>query len=710
MKDLKPFSPVLIILAILGCLATPSYAQQLSPPEYQVKDRMGINVTSGQVVVEIDTLTIGGERGLSHKVASYSSNFIQQNAGGAYVGIYDMYFGAAVYTKIFSSAGGTRYRNVDAFSPHSPGDHFRDTDNGIWVMRVHDHLGSQDFKVIAGGYARGYFFSDSGSYVYEALRDKRHKLEIPAGKPGHLLWTKPDGTQTWFLRGLSNITARTKGYIEKIVYPNGFTIYVTRNVGNSAGLNSIETNTGFQLKYNYVFDNTVSYGVGSGNTWSENPPESNSTWTSNNAKSIVGLNTAIERCTTSQPGVCVAAGDTCPAFFAGSGQSCTTLGNAWPTASFSWPKGMPRALFFGENKYTAKDAAGRTTEVNLKAFDKYLSETGTPISSQPAYPVGKAFVPRIQSIKPAGSSVPTVSYTFKNYPEWITEEINWKGPVDNSIMPGAYSYSIPGETALVLTATGVNGSAVYDRPRYSEVFPNPTQYVGADGITVKSLKDIAGGLLFVRSIESVTTFYDSYRNLPAYQHTDLNKKEYRYDDRGNLIKIITHPTESGTNPATTVVEADYPDDGECTNPKTCNRPNWISDAKSNRTLYTYHEASGQVATVTQPPNERGIAAQIRYGYEQHYAQYLNHNNQKVPAQDPIWLKTSERYCVNSAYLSGSCAAADEVVKTFQYDSDNLFLTSVTVSDPGTGQTQTTCYEYDIYGNTIGKTSAKGACN
>ena len=72
-------------LSTLCCLvswAAPLSAQQLPPPI----DRMGVNATSGQVVVEIDTLAIGGERGLSHKVASYNSNFIQQNGDGGFVG------------------------------------------------------------------------------------------------------------------------------------------------------------------------------------------------------------------------------------------------------------------------------------------------------------------------------------------------------------------------------------------------------------------------------------------------------------------------------------------------------------------------------------------------------------------------------------------------------------------------------------------------
>ncbi len=76
-------------LSTFCCLvswAAPLSAQQLPPPEYQVIDRMGVNATSGQVVVEIDTLAIGGERGLSHKVASYNSNFIQQNGDGGFVG------------------------------------------------------------------------------------------------------------------------------------------------------------------------------------------------------------------------------------------------------------------------------------------------------------------------------------------------------------------------------------------------------------------------------------------------------------------------------------------------------------------------------------------------------------------------------------------------------------------------------------------------
>lgn len=557
-------------------------------------------------------------------------------------------------------------------------------------MRVHDHQDTVDFKIMYNAYARGYFPSNTSSYFYEALGDKRHKLTVPSGVQGYLLWTKPDGTRVWYKRGISSVNARSKGYIEKTEFPSGFTLYYNRTPGISAAIDSVSTNTGFQLKYNFAIDYTESYGIAPGNKWHENPPENNATWTSHNPHSVVGINSAVEYCSPDRAVVCVSAENSCPSLSAGAGQSCARLSNEWPTATFSWPKGMPRAVFFGESTYSVTDAKGRVTEINLEAYDKYANENGQPISDQP---VGQAFVPRIKSIKPAHSKQPTVSYTYKNHPRLQTSDIRWSQRAQSGVMPGGYIYSVPGDTALVDTARGIKGGVTYTKGYYEDIFPYPVKYPAADRVVVAKLHRLLGGLMYVESFSELVTFEQDYRNFPYLNvSADEPPKRYHYDSRGNLGRIVYQGSEGGSF----FVEARYPATEECNNPKTCNKPLWVKDARGNVTHFSYHAESGQVESTTSPENEHGVAAQIRYEYAQHYAKYHDSSGLLRTADDPIWLLAAEKYCINSAYVSGACAKGDEVVTRYRYESDNLFLTSVSVRDPFSVTTRTSCYEYDKY--------------
>lgn len=80
--DVRQIQRLLVAITFGGMLFNSANAGQLAPPKYQVVDEMGVNAHSGQVVVGIDTVSIGGERGLAHTVSSSTSNFIQQNTGG----------------------------------------------------------------------------------------------------------------------------------------------------------------------------------------------------------------------------------------------------------------------------------------------------------------------------------------------------------------------------------------------------------------------------------------------------------------------------------------------------------------------------------------------------------------------------------------------------------------------------------------------------
>ncbi len=150
----------------------------------------------------------------------------------------------------------------------------------------------------------------------------------------------------------------------------------------------------------------------------------------------------------------------------------------------------------------------------------------------------------------------------------------------------------------------------------------------------------------------------------------------------------------------THIEAQYPGNCSPTTRKTCNQAEWIADAKGNRTYYSYHPQSGQVATITSPPDRNGHQAQTRYEYTQLSARYFDNSGTRITGS-PIWMKSAEKYCINSNY-AGSCEAGDEVVTQFEYNHDNLRLTGTTVTADGV--TLRTCYQYDRFGNQIGKTT------
>lgn len=69
---------------------------------------------------------------------------------------------------------------------------------------------------------------------------------------------------------------------------------------------------------------------------------------------------------------------------------------------------------------------------------------------------------------------------------------------------------------------------------------------------------------------------------------------------------------------------------------------------------------------------------------------------------PIWMRTAEKFCIDSNYSYG-CQGADEVIKRFEYNHDNLQLSGMTETSPQ-GVTRRTCFRYDRFGNQIGITT------
>lgn len=660
-------------------------ATQLAPPKFNVEDKFGINIPNGQVATRVETVSIGGEAGLKHSISTHTSNFLLR--GGFYTtGTNDIYGGNARYEQV---ADQNTYYVKDALGC------VNDCNNGFYVMRVHDHEGSMDFKVKIGTAVIGYASNATSGYTYEAMSDARHTLEIPTDRPGYLVWTKPNGTKVWYMRALAATQASSTGYLEKIIYPNGLVLTFHRDVGNDTVL-GVTTNTGFQLKYNYVKDASPNQGIGSNNNNISIPAENTFNWSLNNPKTVVAINNAVEQCENTQDKICVGFRDSCPVLIGG--QSCRKLASQWPVGKFNWPVGMPRRFYFGENFFDVINSAGRVTRFRVKAFDTAIDENGNVPTSIPA---NYNFVPRIVGVTPAGAVAETVTYNYINY-------FNNDGPGDfwHSF------YIVPGEVGYISKAKGVVGEVGYEKSR-TGWSPGSNPYAvearGADGISVVQRRDLLGAYYKISNLDGDIYFEESYRNFPVRRVPKKGPTEdYIYGARGNLIKIIYNNGSSNSS----YIEAGFP--ASCTNPKTCNQAEWIEDAKRNRTTYTYHPESGQVASITYPANKRGYRAQTRFKYEQKYAKYYVAPGNKVQSTDPIWLKTEESYCTDGNTTSdGSCAQNDKVLTAYEYNNDNLLMTGMTVTSQKDGKTLRTCYQYDIYGNRIGETQPKAnlsSCN
>jgi RHS repeat-associated protein len=178
-----------------------------------------------------------------------------------------------------------------------------------------------------------------------------------------------------------------------------------------------------------------------------------------------------------------------------------------------------------------------------------------------------------------------------------------------------------------------------------------------------------------------------------------NYTDYGYDSRGNLTGV-TQVAKSGSGLANIVTTASY--DATCANPKTCNKPNSVTDERGAVTSYTYDATHGGVLTVTSPvPTSGAVQPQSRISYTPLYAWYKNSAGTIVQAAGPIYLPTATSQCAATA----SCAGAADEVKTatgYQAGSSgvasNLLPLTVT-SGAGDGSlSATTAMTYDQYGN------------
>ncbi len=616
-----------------------SQAADIERPRTEIVDKFGVNVATGQVTQSLNTVSIGGPMGLSHRISIYANEFQYVNMRGFNDNMRQI----------------TRYVHLSQNPNYSP----------QAVLSVSDGADSAQFRVEVNGVRVEQFAGTPQPYTYIAVGDERNSLVVN----GALLeWTKPDGTVVTFTRTVG-AHASAQGLLSEIVYPNGYTITIT------PGGVGIQSNTGFQLKSIYGSDTRPMGKPNNLNLINVHPATTSqaSGWSTANPIQIVAINNALEFCVPTD-------------------QVCS-LNIAWPTATFDWPAGMPRTMYIGESTISITDAAGGITKYRFLAHDLALSESGLV---QECCVPDTEYSPRLVGVTPAGSQSEQFTYAFRNVFVYNSNYFGtWVHRAQNS--------------GVITHATHISKNTSYSmfQDYMGSTRTNSTSGGGITNVVLSAQYGNPDAISYAVVDDGRINFESSARNWP----TDFYKREefgvperYEYDARGNLTKVSRG---QGGN-YVTYREAKYADSCTTANRKYCNQAEWIKDARGNVTNYTYHAPSGQLQSVTYPPNKHGIRAQTRYDYGEFHARYLN-GSSKISGT-AIWLKTSEKHCMNSASTGSGCTGGDEVVTEFEYKHDNLLLTGMTVTEPpfplGSGTTLRTCFKYDIYGNQIGKTQPK----
>ncbi len=635
-----------LLVCLLGTNTALSY--EIAPPKYNIVDRMGVNMATGQVQVSQTDLAIGGEQGLSHTVSRHSSEF--------FGGFNDNFKGLAA-SKIHLAGG--------------------DVSSQFGIVRVSGNGATEDFRYTLSG----------NTYIYTALNDPRNSLEFLSGTG--LVFTQADGTKNIYAqayRGGATITSYRPTNaatlrLNRIVYPTG--LQVTINYKNSALVNdypavsSVRTNTGFQLKYQYVDDNRPLSSAKRNSTMEASMTANSLSWSRGNPKHIVALNNAYEHCDVSL-------------------SFCNT-NQAWPTVTYQWPAGMPRAMAVGQSTFSITDPEGRTTYYHHTGIDKSLQlPNGTWLAG--ILPNTKS-EPRITSIDSPDNS--PVVYEYENrvlsgctpsceggglgfsLPRWF--------PNGYGILTDASHDSETQNYTLVQSANGsdtINASGGYKAI-------NRTLHNNQLG-TIREIDT------FDLTVRREDTFYNRIRDI--YNKRTGLYTEYEYDSRLNITAIKENDVGyfGSPNHEVTLSAASYPSACNTANRKYCNKATWVRDANGHQTDYTYHAASGMVASVTQPADKRGVRPQRRYYYVQ-----------KVPTHSgadhsPIWVLDKEEFCRNSSASNGNCSGNDETVIKYQYELKNLLLIGKAIT--AEGKTLRTCYEYDRFARKIGETQPNANLN
>jgi RHS repeat-associated protein len=240
-----------------------------------------------------------------------------------------------------------------------------------------------------------------------------------------------------------------------------------------------------------------------------------------------------------------------------------------------------------------------------------------------------------------------------------------------------------GTLPMVSSYTDGKGTWSYQSPGPSATFVyNPDNRLqrqltfGSHGVMLSDTPNVGGGVSFSYSYDTNDRMTSS-KSLDLTSGALLAETDFSYDARGNLSQTRKISATPGT-PADIVNTAHYP--ATCTNSKFCNKPDYMLDARSNRTDYSYDPASGNVATATLPAGANGVRPQTRYTYTALSANYRNGSGTTVSGS-PVDLLTSTSQCATTSSCAGT---SDEVKNTVTYGPNDALMPLTTTAASGDG--------------------------
>jgi RHS repeat-associated protein len=186
--------------------------------------------------------------------------------------------------------------------------------------------------------------------------------------------------------------------------------------------------------------------------------------------------------------------------------------------------------------------------------------------------------------------------------------------------------------------------------------------------------------------------YDSSARITKVTQPEGDYFGYLYDGRGN-ITTVTHTPKPGSTLSPTTTTYGY--STSCSNPATCNKPNYIIDANLKQTDFTYDPVHGGVLTATGPAGLSGIRPQTRYTYQQFSPQLMGSGGTQA-AGAPVWKVAAVSTCQT---LTSCAGTSDEVITTYAYDA-NLQRVSETQSVGDHSMSRTSARTFDGVGNVI----------
>jgi len=211
------------------------------------------------------------------------------------------------------------------------------------------------------------------------------------------------------------------------------------------------------------------------------------------------------------------------------------------------------------------------------------------------------------------------------------------------------------------------------------------------GGSVTTVSRIKGSLILSQNdvLGQTTSYtYNTNNQVASVTYPRGDSVQYTYDSRGNVTQVRRKSAPVSGSAADLVTSAGFPSSCTSSNYKYCNKPIWTKDAKGNQTDYTYHAASGGVATITAPSDGVNARPVTQYTYQQFSARVRNSSGGLVNST-PIWkVKTVKQFEGTS----------EQVTTTYNYNvNKNLTPTSMVVAGIGVSS-NTTTYAYDNYGN------------